>query len=477
MLTVALFFFSCEDQISILGFKNPKPKFNVSYVEIPIESSVLRIDSVVTDGKTGNGTNLIGQYTDIRAGKIKAQPFLQMIPVSITKLDATSVYDSVVFQARLNFYSYGITGNEDIRFAIHEITGDSLDRTGNSRYYYNSSLAYDQTPLGDAKINVDYASLKEQLAKEAGKQDTLLVRSKLSDDFGMRLFELAMNDIVRKNFIFDVKGLTLVPSGNNGIIGFNSLTGFSRVIVYYHTMENGAVKEKLESNFIFSNGAATPSAPNFTNISGDLSGGEFSGLTQSYQSTKPASGLRMVQSGYPVITKLDLKKFYDFADTVGSIIVNSADLIISDVESPAGSEPHGAFIFQVFNNQNDVFANARNQQEIDNIAPYLVNSADNPKRYVYVDGKHFFVRTEGNVSGLAPAYLSYNSETKQFSGFMTLFVQSLSINRINENRIRFLAMYPGNPSVSTAVNHTLFNADNVKLRVYYTKPTLTSNPN
>ena len=46
MLAVALFFFSCEDETSILGFKNPNSKFRASYVEIPIESSVLLRDSL-----------------------------------------------------------------------------------------------------------------------------------------------------------------------------------------------------------------------------------------------------------------------------------------------------------------------------------------------------------------------------------------------------------------------------------------------
>ncbi len=44
-LAVALFFFSCEDEASVLGFKNQNQKFEASYIEIPIESSVLLLDS------------------------------------------------------------------------------------------------------------------------------------------------------------------------------------------------------------------------------------------------------------------------------------------------------------------------------------------------------------------------------------------------------------------------------------------------
>ena len=63
MLAVALFFFSCEDETSILGYKNPNSKFKVSYVEIPIESSVLLRDSLRTSNflYTGEPNRLHGR--------------------------------------------------------------------------------------------------------------------------------------------------------------------------------------------------------------------------------------------------------------------------------------------------------------------------------------------------------------------------------------------------------------------------------
>src|SRR5687768_12985680 len=86
VLAVALFFFSsCEDETSLLGFKNPKSKFNVSYLEIPLGSSVLLIDSIITDNKLNNGV-FVGQYTDPVAGQVTASVFLQMLPTSTAKL-------------------------------------------------------------------------------------------------------------------------------------------------------------------------------------------------------------------------------------------------------------------------------------------------------------------------------------------------------------------------------------------------------
>jgi hypothetical protein len=73
VLAVALFFFACADETSLLGFKNPNPRFNVSFVEIPIESSVLSIDSIYTDNKGTAGGLLVGNYQDNIMGNVHSE--------------------------------------------------------------------------------------------------------------------------------------------------------------------------------------------------------------------------------------------------------------------------------------------------------------------------------------------------------------------------------------------------------------------
>ena len=113
IVSVALFFFSCEDESGLLGFKNPNKKFHVGYVDIPLNvSSVFGIDSLQTDlrpqleaGQTRIVDGLlIGQYTDTELGKVNAQSFLTLYPTANTVLDNTAVYDSVTVEFRLNFY-------------------------------------------------------------------------------------------------------------------------------------------------------------------------------------------------------------------------------------------------------------------------------------------------------------------------------------------------------------------------------------
>jgi hypothetical protein len=124
----------------------------------------------------------------------------------------------------------------------------------------------------------------------------------------------------------------------------------------------------------------------------------------------------------------------------------------------------------VSNNSNQ-FANARNTAEKESLLPY----------YVFNDGSHYYVNADGAAQATVSP-VSYIEDDKRFSGFLTLFTQSLFRNRrtdgqVNENRMKYLALHPLNPSAGTSVTRTLFNASNIKLRVYYTIPITDSNPN
>jgi hypothetical protein len=469
ILAVALFFFSCEDETGFLGFKNPRPKFNVAYIEIPLPSSVVLLDSVVTDNAATGGINLIGAYNDLLLGNIQARSFFQIYPLSTAKIDASSVYDSVTFQMRLNFYSYGFSGAQHMRFNVHEITGDTLDRYYSKRYYYNSTVGFDPMPLGEARIHVDYDSLKKNQGLQSGRQDTFLLKAKLNDVFGAKLFDIAYNDpnaelSSHKNFIQRVKGLVITPVEENGILGVNPISDFSRVVVHYHTMENGAVKDTLQKsfNFYYSTLALPPS---FTNITANRGATELGALSQPYQSFAPVSGFRAVQSGSPVMTKLDLSKFYEFADndTIDKLIINSAEIVISDVSSDNGTEVHTDLLMKVVNNNNELFTNRRVTANREAMVPY----------YLYNDTRHYYVNSDAAAS--TPASLRYNADDDKFSGFVTLFTQSLFNARkkgdaVNADRITYLGINPFNPASGTSVTRSVFNAGNVKLRIYYTVP-------
>lgn len=469
---VALFFFSCEDENAILGFKNPVPKFNVSYVEIPLTSNFQRIDSIITDNKGGTGNLLIGKYQDNVFGNLTAIPVLQILPSALTQISEEAVFDSVTLSIRYNFYGYGFAGKRTERFEIHEIT-DTLDRlpltnAKAARYEFDRPVSYNPVVLGTSFVNIDTDSLKKQYATASGSQDTLTARARLDDEYGFRIFSLAQAYLFNsqahfRDFNDKIHGLALIPTESETILGFRIFNNLTSVTLHYHTLASGAVKDTLSRTYGFSSSS-------YTNISADRAGTPLAGAAP-YQSisTSPASGLRYIQSGNPVITKVDLSNFYAFADTVGSVLINEAALVIDGVESPLVTPPIGELALKVMN-ENNLFTNIA-LATTDRLAmtPYAQHEV------IVSDGRHYIVRSENPTSNSQVATLGYADG--KYSGYLTLFMQQLIKHRANADRLSYLGLYPYAPSIAASVSRTVFNAENIKLRIYYTKPTLTTSSN
>ena len=117
-VAVALFFFSCEDENTLLGFKNPVPKFNVAFVDIPLTSNSFLIDSIITDNKTGSSALLIGKYNDPAFGAVTATPVLNINYTSGSRIPGDAIFDSVTFSLRYNYYHYGFSGERTEKFSI-----------------------------------------------------------------------------------------------------------------------------------------------------------------------------------------------------------------------------------------------------------------------------------------------------------------------------------------------------------------------
>ncbi len=474
IVSVALFFFSCEDESGLLGFKNPNKKFHAGYIEIPLGMSrVLTIDSLITDLRPIINQNsqptavdgiLVGEYQDPDFGKVTAKSFLSVYPTSNTALPERAVFDSVTVGLRLNFYAYGFSGQKTQRISIHEITGDTLTLFDGKRYYANSPApVYSPDVLGEAVITVHADSLKKENTSISSQQDTLMATGRLSDEFGARVFEAIRSGFASsaENRVFKdkIRGLALIPGTEPGILGINVVNSFgqlSKVTLHYHTLtEGGDVADTLQRTLGFEYAS-------FTGIEADRMGTELNGL-QPYQSVEPASDQRYIQSGAPVITKLDLSPFYDqFADTVENIVVIEEELVIDNVVAPEGRSPHDALMFRLMNNSSDQFLNNRISADHEFAANYFVLSSQS--EYYY------FAATDGSQA----ASITYNPDAGRYSGFMTMFVQSVFQNKnaegaINENRLRYLAVLPASPSAARSVNRTLFDKDDVKLRVTYTR--------
>ena len=472
LLAVALFFFSCEDPTS-LGFENPTPKFNVQYVEFNLGSKVVPLEHVITDNKANEDIILyVGKYQDPLLGEVRAEPYLQYSRGFSTKIADTTRFDSVVLQLRLNLYSYGLVGVSTQRFTIHQITGDSLVRNSPDplnpiRYYDSSTIAYDPTPIGEAAVSVDYDQLVKNQSRSVNQQDTIIVTARLDSLFGQMLFAEAKSQDFKNNtdyqrFFWDHKGLVLVPVESNvGVIGVNAFSTLSGLIVYYHN-QNSSNASALLYSF---------SRPSFTNIETDRTGTDLEGAME-HQPLDPPSGLRYLQTGTPVITEADLSEFYSYFDhdSLQHVLINSAELVIENIDQPSGIHPVSSFTLRAMREDHH-FQDSTDSEDF----AATVGSIFAPFYYV-TPTYYFHVQPDIAADRLSIVHLNYNDKEKESSGFITLFAQSLLKNSrknggINENRLTYLGLLPTSPSLQRGVHRTAFHKDDLKLKIYYTRPT------
>ncbi len=196
VFAVALFFFSCQDEASLLGYKNPNTKFQVSYVEIPIESSVLLLDSQRTSNLyinnqlyNGQSRLLIGQYVDDQFGKVSATAYSQFFTNTFTKLPAGSAFDSVTVQVRFDFYNYGSTSATPQTISVYEMDED-LIRADRYKYVSKSEVQVKPTLLGSKEFTINPTDFNKYITDQL--DTTITLRISLAKPFGEQIFESAL---------------------------------------------------------------------------------------------------------------------------------------------------------------------------------------------------------------------------------------------------------------------------------------------
>lgn len=474
LLMAALFLMACEDEASLLGFRNPNSKFDVRYIEFPVKSSVLWLDSVRSSNfYFPNESNrlLLGTYTDDKLGVVSAGFYSQYFPSTTAKIPTNSTLDSAVLQLAFDLYTYGAITLEQQHFEVYELTKQIA--RGFSANYFNKTTVPTGPPIGSGSFIINPLEFQQYITQ--GKDTTITVRIPLSSAFGQKLFDAALRYanatssldslFVKFNaFVKEFKGIAIKPTAGDKIVGFNPIKFDSRIILHYQTptIDSQAVNLPLAGNNITS----------FNEIKSDRSGSEVD-VSQYFTDFEPTSGLRCVQSGVGLFTKLDFSDFIDFleSDTLPNIAINSAELIISDVESTeAYASPGDLYLrvldpdnrLKVFNRQKKAAAVTRDQKTLS-----LYN---NSTRTLDLDYSVVNVDSVFTVYSETGSYLSlpYSSTTNTYRGFFTLFAQELAIEETDKPRLRYFILYPRNGAKT--VNRVLFHKDNIKLRVYYTLP-------
>jgi len=480
MLAVALFFLSCQEETSILGYKNPNSKFKVSYIEIPVESSVLLRDSLRTSNFFYSGESnrlLVGNYTDEAFGNITASALTQFFTSSLTKLGSTAVFDSVSLQLRFDLYNYGASSTTSQIISVYELDQE-LKSDSLANYFNRTNILY-SSMLGTKTFSINPTDFNTFAASSTDKDTLITIQLPLDANFGQRIFNSAIKyrDATSETdstfaryseFVKEFKGIVIKPENTDKIVGFNPSATESRITIHYHETD----KDSLSFNMSFAG------VVGFNQIKADRSATELSALNQYYQESLQSSDNRYIQSGIGILTKLDFSKFYEFADTIPYILINSAELVVESIQ-PSSYAPPATLSLRVLedNNRMSTFSTKRPQDVTDYLAyngflRYDVAIPNSAPPVINNDSVFYAV-------GDRTPLLGYSSSSSAYSGVLSLFFQQLTLKEEDKTRFKSFVLYPASQSAGTpasqsmakSVNRVIFPKDKIKLKIYYTKPT------
>ncbi|MGC3947385.1 MAG: DUF4270 family protein [Chryseolinea sp.] len=480
ILSVALFFFiSCQEDVSTLGYKNPNSKFKVSYAEIPITSSVLLRDSLRTSNYSYSGEPnrlLVGMYQDDRFGSVSSSAVTQYFPVNNSKLASTAVYDSVSLQLQFDLYHYGSTAKSPQSLSVYKLEDVLL--FDNIKNFFNKTTVNTGELLGSKSFTINPKDF-DDFAKSTTDYDTVItIKIPLSNAFGREIFEAAINwrdsseagdDLFVKyvDFTAKFKGLVIKPETSDKAVGFNPSALNTRLLIHYHTTADTTAINLGLSGVI-----------GFNQITGDRSASELAEIQQYHQPYLEDTDKRYIQSGAGILTKIDLSAFYEFLDTIPNIMVNSAELVVENVESSSTLPPPPTIILRNLtpdNNRFRKFSKSRPQDSLDIIhyrgfLNYDRAVANTP---AIIDNDNVYY-----VRGDKATLLSYSSTKNSYSGIFTLLLQQMSIRNDDRTPLKAFVLYPGSDASTTpaftsgakSLNRAIFPRSGIKLKIYYTKP-------
>lgn len=466
LMAGALLFLSCEEDITLLGYK-ADDRFGVHYWDIPLESSLLLIDSLRTSNLSQETQRLLmGRYTDDLLGEVNASFYTQYyrngsLPDSL----ALATFDSIALTLAFDDYFYGSRDATPQEIAIYELEEELANVLTEIPRYYNNSVKQLGAQIGSYTFTLDPVLLEDNIAnRAANKKDSVYtIRMLLDPAFGQRLFEAAVRAdnattvedsafVKLDQFIKLFKGISVQAVQGDKIYGISPTKEETQMQLYFTLNGRQRILQFSMGNL-----------SSFSTILSDKTGSDVEGLETFNQEYQTASGNRYIQNGVGILTKVKLDNFVNYPglDTIPTMIINSAELRINDVAvQPKGSPAPTQAILRLLGDDNR-FRQAQNQQDTTLLQQYnrTLNTG-----FVILDD---FQRGD-------QVFFNYNEEKNTYSSFITLFIQELYKQKVaGGTLLTNLAIFPVAPPAGKSVNRVRFHSDNITLRIYFTVPVTT----
>jgi len=450
-------------------------------VEIPLENTVILRSPVSTRNTIQENLAriLVGKYSDPDFGNLEAKGYFNFSPpLQKAVLENTAVFESLHLQLKFDYYSYGMMDSSNLQLKVYELlTGLGTD----GDFFNTSSIPASGTSIGDTTFSPGPVQLQDgwnrYIDADASNNIYFTLRIQLLGALGQNLFDDVKNNPALLNnfadFITKYPGLSVTMPVGNKILGITPVYSLpypdvvdSKLVLTY---KDGASAFTADFPIFFSN-SLTGIVPvmSFSSITADRSSTTLNGVIP-YQDFISSDDKLYVQCGSGIVTKLDLGNYYKYFDSLSNVVINSAELVMTNTSQ---ARPPLKIELRILNADNkfrsifyDTLINGQNVRIND---PYLVKIRSS----ISVSGTSATETSVSILNQISGVLINVNQTTRQPDApIVTEFFQQIINHRTDPRRAKSFVIFPLDDEFKKTTSSMVLNPSSATLRVYYSKPT------
>ena len=441
IIILSFFYISC-DETSEIGIdellSDQKNKIKVHYVEIPLNTSNIYLDSVRTD----EGDVYFGKYSNSIFGDVNAIAYTQFsfqkgdevqpIPGEIAENyylpNESSKLDSAVLYLKFSKVYGTPTFNEQ------EITIAQIQDTLFSSALYTSSRYVE---INSAIGQIGFTRFK------TNNTDTFLTVP-ISEFYGKFLLNRIVDDVQTVELIDQTRGIAFVPGENNSqLVSFDLDHEDSKLVVFFNNPEEGNAYSPADDSLQYIFRFNSPLTKKYSYYDIDRSSSDLSSIDGINTNEKFNIQNKIYwQSATGIYPVINLDNFHSFLDTASNIVLNKVEIITGPIDNVNSFIPPSKSLYYILKNNR--------------LNP--VGIISNPEENVVMKDNAYYSDESDPAEHIFDSIVSFS-----YRGESTVFFQELALNNISADELISF------PELPNSFDNLVIDKDKIYLKVYYTK--------
>jgi len=433
MVMALLLLISCEKSGEfVLGDIDISPVDFFSE-DVAVTSAVVLIDSIPSDTQSNV---MVGTIVNDRFGNTRARGYVK---VNLNLENLVDILDDAILDSAHFNFKFNYIQNQDFNI-IDLVVGQVLvNEIHDTVSYYTDS----EPP----RVFSDIFTGKEVALGRARFEVTDLdsIYSMDIDDTWVNQF---FEDLRNKDERLDgqesfetqyLGGLAFVPGDfNTGAFGIEMVEESDMILYFHQTSPTGT------GIINFTQKLSYHDAKYLFNMEHDKVGSELEEVVETSTAYEPSSGLRYIQEGNGIVTKLDISDFMNFVEAKPNVIINFADLTIGPIEPPVvfGDAPPETILLYITDDQNTLIVDGNSFRGIQK------DAGDTPSV----------------ISSSFTVSLDYDIATRSYKGSITSFIQSYHAGIFKRDQILLFT-----EKMNSSINGIAIKPENLQLKIFYSE--------